>query len=408
VDTRIEETARVSRFWRETPVPRSSRLRLAETFSAMNRPGEALRQVRKARETRPGEERSPEELLLELRLARQMGQEAEAPNLAALDGKSAPGRAVLGEWAAFLYGKERFPELRDWCERALGLAPSDPKEPDNPVVPDDRMKPDDPVLWLFLGHARWGLGACGEAGEAYDRAFSLDPGNALAACYAGQAREALGKKEEALGLYLEAGRLFLGESNYEDLALLVPALLRLGEENPEAHGLAGKWAFGIEDWERAKEELERSEALVRAAGEAGDGAVVYLLGLLLIREGRRKEALRFLEEAAARAPDYALFRFRLAENRFLLRDDPEDPALREDLSQALSLSAPCLPEGGDPSERESAGWIRLLAAQIARRARRFEEAERLFEEAARVLGEIPEIRTHRELIRPSDQNELFV
>jgi tetratricopeptide (TPR) repeat protein len=201
---------------------------------------------------------------------------------------------------------------------------------------------------------------------------------------AANAYDILGKQKEALERYLEAGRLFLTSGNYNDLGLLVPKLLALGAESWEAHGLAGKWAFGIEDFDLASEEFTKAEELrkkhrVRAPKDA---ALVYLRALLLIRQGKRAEAIPLLEEAADLEKDYPLFRFKLAENRFLLNDDPDDPELAGDLERALEL------DGDD-------GWINNLAAQVSLRREDTESASRYLDKAIAVLGEVPAIRMNR-------------
>jgi tetratricopeptide (TPR) repeat protein len=89
-----------------------------------------------------------------------------------------------------------------------------------------------------------------------------------------------------------------------------------------------------------------------------------------------------LEEAALLEPEYPLFRFRLAENRFLLTSDAGDPKFRADLDAALSL---------DPEN----GWAHNLAAQAALARNDTDEAARRLEEAARLLGGEPAVRLNR-------------
>jgi tetratricopeptide (TPR) repeat protein len=134
----------------------------------------------------------------------------------------------------------------------------------------------------------------------------------------------------------------------------------------------------------AAEEFARAEELRLAAPKAvpPDPAVLFLRGLLLVREGRRSQALSLLEEAAALEPGYPLFRFKLAENRYLLSGDPRDPKLRKDLDAALALS----PEDG---------WVANLAAQVALNRGDLEEAGGYLEKALRFLGDVPAIRVNR-------------
>jgi tetratricopeptide (TPR) repeat protein len=385
VDTRLSGVIAAWEKWTDPagnpPVDPLSRFRLAETFAATNRPGAALAQLRKAWED-PACPRSPPELFLAGRLAQRLGLEEDAA--AYIDGCIASGtdtpegRAALTERAKILYTGGRFGELKEFC---LGGV---------------KENPGDPVLWTLLGHAYWNGGETWEAARAYDRAFELDGKNGIPAKNAANLYEILGKKEEALDRFLKAGRAFLGEDNYNDLGLLIPRLLSLGAENREAHSLAGKWAFGIEDWAMAAAELGKAEAIGKAAGPgaADDAAAVFLLGLLLIRQGKRRKALPLLEEAAAREPEYALYHFRLAENFFLLEENPEDPRMRAELEKALSLSAGDL-EGGEGPDRANAGWIRNFAAQVGLRKGDLDGAAAYLEKAAAVLGDVPALRVNR-------------
>jgi tetratricopeptide (TPR) repeat protein len=345
------------------------RFHLAETFAAMDQPNAALVQIRKAWEN-PDHKRDQRELLLAGKLARQLDLTGEAEGYISAcfqeDLDTPEGKEAVTEMAKILYAEKRFQELQDYCVEAV------------------KLKPEDPLLWAFQGHACWNMEKYREAAAAYDRAFELDKENGLLAKNAANVYDVLGKKKQALERYLEAGRVFLTSGNYNDLGLLVPNLLSLGAENWEAHGLAGKWAFGIEDFDLASQEFTKADALRKRHHPRApkDAAVVYLQALLLIRKGRRAEALPLLEEAADLEKDYPLFRFKLAENRFLLKDDPNDPELLKDLEKVLEL------DGND-------GWINNLAAQVSLRKEDLETASRYLDKAGAVLGEVPAIRMNQ-------------
>ncbi|MDR2109681.1 MAG: tetratricopeptide repeat protein [Spirochaetaceae bacterium] len=367
VESRILEVeARYEKWAEQTTIAPINRFRLAETFAAMGQPVPALVQLKKNWE-RPDYRKTPKELLLAARLALGLdltGEAEEYINGCVAAGADTPeGREAGTEKAKLLYMMKRYGDLKTYGEMN-GSA--------------------DPVQYVLLGHAYVNLGEHENAAGAYDRAFELDPENGLPAKNAANAYELLGRKAEALDRYLKAGRAFLSQENYTDLGNLVPKLLSLGGQNWEAHGLAGKWAFGIEDWALADREFAEAERLRRAAAPAlpQDPALVFLRGLLLVRAGKRREALPLMEEAADLAPDYALFRFRLAENRFLLSGDSGDPKLMADLEAALTLA---------PDD----GWIANLAAQIALSEGNTEKAARHLEKAALVLGEVPAIRVNR-------------
>jgi tetratricopeptide (TPR) repeat protein len=371
VESRVEEVSARYETWAGNPgIDPQSRFRLAETFTAIGQPLAALAQLKKAWEA-PEAEREPRELLLAGRLALALGftGEAEAYINACLETgpDTPPGREAVVEKAKLLSMTGRFEELRRYGEGAVKLLPGNGE------------------LWTFLGHADLDMARYEDAARCYDRSFELNRENGLPAKNAGNAYELAGRPGEALDRYLTAGRVFLSQGNYEDLGNLIPRLLSLGGENWEARGLAGKWAFGIEDWAMAAKEFARAEGLRKKAPAPlppEDPALVFLRGLLLLREGKRAKALPLLEKAAALEPDYALFRFRLAETRFLLRGDPRDPKFLADLGAALALA----PEDG---------WVRNLAAQAALGRGDPEEAEEHLEKAARSLGEVPAIRVNR-------------
>jgi tetratricopeptide (TPR) repeat protein len=75
----------------------------------------------------------------------------------------------------------------------------------------------------------------------------------------------------------------------------------------------------------------------------------------------------------------------LAENRFLLKNDPDDPKLAADMEAALALA----PEDG---------WIHNLAAQIALTRGDTDEAAGHLEKAAVSLGDVPAIRVNRAVL----------
>jgi tetratricopeptide (TPR) repeat protein len=420
VESRVFRVQEIYDFWEQQPVPAESRCRLAETFAAMSEPGPALIQLKKSWNERAcsktrlvlkqalgntgqspvfpsnlrklfqkpkfwnslewqnprqvpgadGDRRTPRELLLAARLALglELYGEAEAYIEACLaQGRESPeGRAALTEKAKILYAEKKFPLLYDYALEAL------------------HAREADPVLQTLLGHACWNLGEYEKAAAAYDRAFELDGENGIPAKNAANVYEVLGRRDEALKRYLAAGRAFLALDNYQDLGILAPKLLALGADNWEARALAGKWAYGIEDWAMAAAEFDKAETLRRARRPRPpqDPALRFLQGLLLIRQGKRREALPLLEEAARFAPDFGLFQFRLAESRYLLSGNPADPRLSLDLEAALRL----MPDNG---------WVRNFAAQICLARGDLENASSHLEQAAAVLGEVPAIRVNR-------------
>ncbi|MCL2374033.1 MAG: tetratricopeptide repeat protein [Treponema sp.] len=386
IDSRVVEVSEFSEKWRDSPdIDGGARFRLAETFAAMTQYGAAMMQIRKGWET-AGHRKTQQELLLAGRLAQALGRMADAESHISqcfqADVESPEGKEAVTEMAKILYAGERFAELAEYCAEAL------------------KIKSGDSVLWTFLGHAHWSLKKYKEAAASYDRAVELDGKNGLLAKNAANVYDVMGHKKEALNRYLEAGRAFLQAGNYNDLGLLVPMFVSLGEKNHEARSLAGKWAFAVEDWKMAEAEFNLAENLRKNARPKApkDGAQVFLEALLLIRAGKRREALPLLNEAASLEKNYALFHFRLAENLFILEDNPDDPVMCNEMNAALSLLQ------NDDSGREIAagkenqglaGWVNNFAAQVALRKGNLDAAAKHLEAAMAVLGDAPAVRVNR-------------
>ena len=377
LDSRVEEAGRRCEQC-AGEAPPANRTRLAETFTALGHAAPALVQLRRAWESRTAaaELRPSGELLLGAKLAMALNQWDEAEDCIE---EGLRCGSLSGEFyslkADFLYVRGRYDELTAFA------AETSPESFGNL-----------PALYNLLGHAAFNAGDYGEAAKAYDRAFEAGgekDKNGLTAKNAANAWELAGGKKAALDRYIEAGRIFLAQNLYEELGLIVPKLRVLGYGDWEAHALAGKWAFGIENWTEAQRELDLAEKLRdKNPGAKPDPAVLYLKALLLIRNDRRAKALLLLEEAARLAPDYPLFRFRLAENRFLMNESSgaSDPDVMTDLEAALKA-------GRD--EGELYGWVHNFAAQLALSRGDTVQAAGHLENAASVLGEAPAVRVNR-------------
>jgi len=383
VDSRIGMVDEIFRKWNNSPdITAENRLILAETFAATGSAAAALAQIQKVWERREEAARSftatytdlrlKRELLLAARMARSLGQYSPADEYITacleyrLDSHNA--QEALIERAQIYYATEEFEKLKQFI-----LA--------------HNKKYDNPVLCSLLGSACWNLKEYAAAAEAFEKAFEFDNENGVHACNAADCYETLGKKQKTFTCYLQAGKAFLAQENYGDLGDLIPKLFAAGERNWEAHALAGKWAFGINDFERADTELVLAEKIRLKLKDRppADPAVSYLRGLLLIRKGLRQDASRFLEEAVSYAPSYGLFHFRLAENRYLHTGDAHDPLVKKELDAALEL----LPDDG---------WVNNFAAQISLDTGDYAAAERYLEQASRTLGETPAIRVNRAVL----------
>jgi len=390
LDSRIGEVSSLYEKWRENPgIDPRARLNLAETFAAMKQYSVAMTQLHKAWDT-SGHKKTQSEYLFAGRLAQELGILNEAEKFISecfqADVDSNEGKEALVEMAKILYAGERFKELKNFCAESV------------------KVKPDDPVLLNLQGHAFWNLGNYKKAAKAYSAAFECDRESGIFAKNAANAYDVMGSKNEAIKKYIEAGKAFLQTGNYNDLGLIVPKLLSLGEDNWEARSLAGKWAFAVEDWQMAKEEFALAESLRSAMRPKPrkNGAQVFLEALLLIMDGKRREALPLLEEAAALEKNYALFHFRLAENIFLLNDDCDDPQMLKEMETALSLSqkedlSDERPEANNAAKENEglSGWIHNFAAQVAIKKGNFDAAAKHLEKATLVLGDVPAVRVNQ-------------
>ncbi|MDR1308000.1 MAG: tetratricopeptide repeat protein [Treponema sp.] len=428
LDSRITEVGNRYDTLENTALP-ENRVRLAETFTALGRANAALAQLRKAWEGREtaaaalaaevatAEDgvvlaaiqietpetyiRKPRELFLAAKLALALEQWDEAEEyLEAVAALAGPERTDTGEEllkqarnmkAAFLYSRGRYGDLVQWAHTVA----ADAEGPNGETGEALRLFADPAALYNLLGHAYFNSGEYQKAAETYDRAGSVDEKNGLAAKNAAASYELLNQNQAALERYLKAGRIFLAGNHYEELGLLIPKFRLLGETNWEARALTGKWSFGVEDWKTAGEELDRAEELRKEAEvseqsaelPAPDPALYFLQGLLLSRAGRRREALPLFEKAANSAPDYPLFRFRLAENRFMLDRNPDDPRFLSDLEAALKVTR--------EEEEETYGWVHNFAAHVALSRGDLDQAKSCMDKASAILGEIPAVRVNR-------------
>ena len=387
LDSHITSVMEQYEKWHENAdIDSRARLNLAGTFAAMDQHHAAMAQIRKSWEI-PGHEKTQAELLLAGRLAQILDYMEDAEKYIfecfELDLDSNEGKEAVVEMAKILYAGERFEELKNYCKEAV------------------KVNQKDPVLWGFLGHVHWNNNEYKRAASAYNRAFKLDNKNGIYAKNAANAYEMISNNKDALSRYLDAGKAFLKEGNYNDLGLIIPVLLTLGSDNWEVHSLSGKWHFAIEDWVKAEEEFKLAEMLrvKKRPRPKKDGAQIFLEALLLIRKGKRREAIPLLEQAVSLEKDYALFHFRLAENLFILNDDPEDEKMLKELNAALVLSSNKDDGISTDNEHEDiSGWINNFAAQVALNNGDLDDASRYLEKAMVVLGTLPAVLVNQSVL----------
>ena len=273
VDSGPEAVGRAYDRWSDgVEIGAESRLRLADTFAALDLYEAAHDQVLKAWRQREDAARSVTatytdmrngwELLFAARMASLMGRYETAERyvnacLSAERADEVDRAEVLAERAKVLsaLGGSDPGKFRELVAFLPGYIADLEAAPDGPPIPP---------LYALLGHAWWNLGNRRAAADAWGRAFDLNGDNGLYAENAADARGALGEREESLRYLLAAGNRYLRQPDLERLGALVPRLLEAGAGNREAHRLVGEWAKATGDRDRAEAEF----ALANQAGEA--------------------------------------------------------------------------------------------------------------------------------------------
>jgi len=312
VDTRRKKLEEQLKYWTtDSNINAEGRLRLAETFAVMGKYTKSLEQIKKtwkcrdeavrAISTSASEVRTKKELILAERMAFSLGKYNEAEEYIDLIldqwPQTAEGKTAHTEKIKILNEQNKFKELKEF------------------VLKHSRNINKNIDYYTMLARCYWELKEYENSAKAWNKAFRMNSKNGVYAANAANALELTGKKEEALTLFLEAAKIFLAQDNQAELAVIMPKLSVLGGENWEARVLAGKWAFSIEDYSRCITEFKAAEKLRLAVKPkpAADPALFYLWGMSEKVIGKMKDAINLLEKAVKLAPDYGLFRFKLAE-----------------------------------------------------------------------------------------------
>ncbi|MBN2553330.1 MAG: tetratricopeptide repeat protein, partial [Spirochaetales bacterium] len=330
------------RWTRYVPVSPQSRIALARTYVDMGKSSEAAVQLTAAAK------RLPDSAEVHLLLARAYTQlKAYAESLACLDRVlqiEPDNDQIRLEKADLLFLHGDFLGGRDYIESIL------------PRYGEDTQ------LRNLLARCEYNLGNWEKAAFQYRKAIDLDPGNAVYRVNLARCLERCGDEQSAVKLYLEAARDLFRQELYDELSLV---MARLGDLVPpdsdqacELKSLEGKMLFH----EGKKHQAENLFAEVLGSGYA-DSGVHYLYGLLLIERQDRAAAQEHLVKATEIDPEYSLYWFRLAENRFILGEDPWQA-----LDRAFDL------DREDP-------WINNLRGQVLLKERRYDEALPCFQKA---------------------------
>jgi len=372
VDARLKTTETEFTKWTDdSNINAEGRLRLAETFAVMGEASKSLSQINKAWKRRDDairavsatytEVRTRKELLLAARMSLRLGQYNDAEEYINMIleqwSDSVEGKTAHTEKINILTELKRFAELKEFLLKHT----------------DKHGK--DINYYTLLARCHWELKEYKACAKAWEKAFKMNSENGVYAANAANALELAGKKEEALERFLEAGKIFLKEANNPELEAMMPKLTALGEQNHEARTLIGKWAFSIEDYDRSAAEFAAANKLrcaIKPEPEA-DPALFYLWGLVLNIKGKSKDAIRLLERAVKLAPDYGLFRFKLAELK--LTGGDKDPKLAVELKNALELI------GDDPD-----GNMANHAGNLLQKAGYVKQAKYFFDKAKNKQG----------------------
>jgi len=301
----------------ESIINAEERLRLTETFAVMGEAEKALDQLNKAWKRRDeaissvattySVVRTRKELLLAARLSFGLGKYSEAERFinSLLDqsseltgyAESAEGILAYTEKLKVLNELNRFDELKEFV-----------------LTHQDKINKDID-FYTLTARCYWELKEYLASAEAWAVAFQINPDNGVYAANAANAYETAGKKREALKCFIRAGKIFLNQGNNPELEAMMPRLLKLGAKSWDAHILAGKWAFSVEDYDKSEEEFNIADQLrgTKKTSVKADPAAFYLWALVLNLKKKTKAAITLLKKAVELAPNYGLFRFKLAE-----------------------------------------------------------------------------------------------
>jgi len=293
------------------------RLRLAETYAAMNEYSNALEQIEKAWKRRDdairdvttgySKVRTRRELLLAARMAFRLERyhDAEEHINAIIDQwpVSAEAKLAYAEKMRILAELNKFEELKEFA------------------IKHSTEINNDVDYYALLARSLWELNDYKNSADAWEKACKMTDKknnpqeNGVYAVNAANAHEMGGRKKKALAFYITAAKIFFNIDNVHELAAVMPKLSLLGENNWEARALIGKWAFSLEDYKKCAEEFDAAEKIrtEKKPQPKPDPALFYLWGLVYFFKGNKKSAVKMLEKAVKYAPNYELFSNKLAE-----------------------------------------------------------------------------------------------
>lgn len=344
VDSRPFEVEALYTRWNQyIKIPAEARINLAQTKYAMGQYPAALIELKKAWKTK---EPDVDGLLFatQICLVQSLYPEAEAFARRAVEEAEARGGADLAakahaELGGVLYAAGDFAGLSDLLAR----------------IPAETIDAS-PFLLNLSGHVAFRAGDFETAAEKYMCAAKKMPDQPLFGFYAGNALSLCGRKAEAVEFWLSAGRMFLRENDFLDLGSLFPELEKAAPGDERVVCLGVKYFYAAGDSARLAEYAAKAETV-----RSDDSSLWYVLGLWNSERGNEQKALDFYLKAAALEPDFALYRFRVAENLFNRNLDYKE-ALAAAVTAAEKKTA-----GTDAADAATCGWIHNLSALAALR-----------------------------------------
>ena len=321
VDTRFKSIEDSYKKWDDdSNINAEYRLRLADTFAAMNEYSKALEQIEKAWKRRDdairnvtagySRVRTRRELLLAARLSFSLERYKESEEYVNFIIEqwpdSAEAKSAYTEKMRILTELHKYAELKDFAIKHYSEINNDAD------------------YFVMLARSLWELKDFKNSADAWEKAYKLtDKKNdsdvktarGVYAVNAANANETAKRKKKALAYYITAAKIFFNDDNIPELAALMPKLSLLGENNWEARALIGKWAFSIEDYKKCAKEFETAEKirLEQKKQPKPDPALYYLWGLVYLFTENKKSAVSMIEKAVSLAPGYKLFSAKLAE-----------------------------------------------------------------------------------------------
>ena len=175
--------------------------------------------------------------------------------------------------------------------------------------------PDLAPVYRIGGLLKANAGAYEQAEADYRRAIQLDPENSDAYRRLGMACEANNQNQEALAAYRRAieaepadyrnhqqlGAFYEDQSNYEEAAKAFRKAVELAPDEPEPHRVLGGAYKSMGRFSEAESELRTSLRLAERP------LSMHALGVILMNQGRDREAIRYIRRALDIGPERFLW-----------------------------------------------------------------------------------------------------